>query len=93
MRMRRPHRGAASLPARLSKAGWAERRQEKILSKKPPLRKRGKGSGEAKTGTNRGGGGGGGGHRDAPPPVAFTGAAAQRRSRVCKDGTRGKHMH
>ena len=46
MRMRRPHRGAASLPARLSKAGWAERRQEKILSKKNPPRKRGKGSGE-----------------------------------------------
>ena len=44
MRMRRPHRGAASLPARLSKAGWAERRQEKILSKKTPPRKRGKGS-------------------------------------------------
>ena len=44
MRMRRPHRTAASLPARLSKAGWAERRQEKILSKKTPRRKRGKGS-------------------------------------------------
>ena len=44
MRMRRPHRGAASLPARLSKAGWAERRQEKILSKKTPRRKCGKGS-------------------------------------------------